>query len=116
MKIKPYFPERETELSQQELKEMYKNAKNFGEIRLGEDRLFYRTLFRNRFLSLRDCDRIYLRVELGEYGDFPLHEHYIMVETKDGKSLQMRLERPVDAKGVLEELKERNLGILLGKK
>ena len=102
-------------VSQEALMEEFEKAGRYGEIRIGEAHLFYRGFLRVRFVPLTDCERIYLRVEFGEYGDLPLHEHYIVVRTKQGREALLRLERPDDAKEVMECLKNHGCKIALGK-
>lgn len=116
MKIIPLLKNGSRDLPALEvLKEDFEKAERFGEIRVGEDHLFYRGFIRVKYVPFKECSRIYLRIEFGEYGDFPLHEHYVVVVTKKGRELLLRLERPDDAKGVMECLKKRSCGIILGK-
>ncbi|MGN0133066.1 MAG: hypothetical protein ACI4AA_11545 [Lachnospiraceae bacterium] len=116
MKIKPLWKEAEAEQPTQDcLKKEFREAKRFGEIRLGTEYLFYRGFVRVRFIPLRECERIYLRVEFGEYGEFPLHEHYVIVVTKQGKELKLRMERPDDAKDIMAFLEEVSGDLKLGK-
>lgn len=102
-------------VSQEALREEFEKAGRYGEIRIGENHLFYRGFLRVKFVPFTDCERIYLRVEFGEYGDLPLHEYYIVVRTKQGKEALLRLERPDDAKGVMECLKNHGCKVALGK-
>lgn len=116
MKITPLIRNAEWNLATQEaLKEEFGKAGKFGEIRIGETHLFYRGFIRVRFVPLTECERIYLRIEFGEYGDVPLHEHYIVVRTKQGKEIPLRVDRPDDAKKVMNCLEEHSYKIALGK-
>lgn len=116
MKITPLIRNADWNLTtQEELKEEFGKAGKFGEIRVGETHLFYRGFIRVRFVPFEECERIYLRVEFGEYGDVPLHEHYIVVKIKQGKEIPLRLERPDDAKGVMSCLEKHPCGVVLGK-
>lgn len=100
---------------EEELKKEFDSAEKFGEIRIGKDCLFYRSFIRVRFVPFRECSRIFLRIEFGEYGDFPLHEHYIMVRTRQGEEFALRSDRSDDAKNVMEFLVKNPKGIELGK-
>ena len=112
MKITPLIKNADWNLTSQEaLKEEFGKAGRFGEIRIGELHLFYRGFIRVRFVPLTECERIYLRVEFGEYGDVPLHEHYIVVRIKQGKELLLRMERPDDAKEVMNCLEKHSCHI-----
>lgn len=116
MKFIPLSKKAEWELPLQEnLKEEFNNAERFGEIRMGKNYLFYRSFVRVRFVPLGECSRIFLRIEFGEYGDMPLHEHYIVVKTKQDEEFSLRLERPDDAKKVMLFLMENSKEIELGK-
>lgn len=116
MKITPLIKNAGWNLTTQEaLKVEFGKAVKCGEIRIGETHLFYRGFIRVRFVPLKECERIYLRVEFGEYGDVPLHEHYIVVRTKQGKELLLRLERPDDAKEVMSCLEKHSCKVALGK-
>lgn len=100
---------------QEKLAQELKQAKPFGEIRIGTEHLFYRSLIRWRFIPFCECERIYIRVEFGEYGEFPLHEHYVIADTGKGVEKKLRVERPDDAKEVLAYLKEHVKNVKLGK-
>jgi hypothetical protein len=116
MKIIPLSKKTDWKMDEQEaLKTEFRESERFGEIRIGKKNLFYRGFVRVRFLPLAECERIYLRIEFGEYGEFPLHEHYIVVLTKKEEELLLRLERPDDAKNLLSFLEENAKEIKLGK-
>ena len=116
MKIKPLYREAEWDLpAQEELEKEFREAKRFGEIRIGKENLFYRGFIRIRSIQLRECERIYLRIEMGEYGEFPLHEHYIVVRAKEGQETALRIERPKDAGEILDYIGENVPGIRNGK-
>ncbi len=100
---------------QDDLKKEFQNAERFGELRIGKKHLFYRGFIRVRFVPFLECSRIYLRIEFGEYGEFPLHEHYIMVKTRQGEEFSLRLDRPDDARKVMIFLGENFKNIELGK-
>lgn len=116
MKITPLFKSAERDpVFQEALRDEFQKADRYGEIRIGEHHLFYRGFLRVRFVPLAWCQRIYMRVEFGEYGDLPLHEHYIVVRIKQGKEIPLRLERPDDAKEVMARLKDHPCKVILGK-
>ena len=100
---------------QDKLKEEFHSAGRFGEIRLGKEHLFYKGLFRVREIPYEQCDQIYERVSIGEYGDVPVHEHYLVVTTKQGEELVLRVNWPDDAKSAMAFLQEQVDGILYGK-
>lgn len=98
-----------------ELKEELHHAHRFGEIRLGKKHLFYKGLFRARAIPYEQCKRIYERVSIGEYGDVPVHEHYLVVMTKQEEEFVLRVNWPDDAKSAMAFLQEHVGGILYGK-
>ena len=100
---------------QDKLKEEFHSAGRFGEIRLGKEHLFYKGLFRVREIPYEQCDQIYERVSIGEYGDVPVHEHYLVVVTKQREEFVLRVNWPDDAKGAMSFLQEHVGGILYGK-
>lgn len=100
---------------QEDLKKEFDHAEKFGEIRIGKDYLFYKSFIRVRFVPFEECSRIFLRIEFGEYGEFPLHEHYIVVRTRQGEEFILRTDRSDDAKNVMAFLEENPKGIELGK-
>lgn len=116
MKITPLLKDAsKQELPAQEtLAEELRQAKGFGEIRIGTEYLFYRSFIRWRFMPFCECERIYLRVEFGEYGDFPLHEHYLIADVKRGGEKKLRVERPDDAKEAMAYLQENGKNLKLG--
>ncbi len=116
MKILPLSKKANWTLPEQEqLKEEFQSAKKFEEVRVGKSHLFYRSFIRVRVVPLGECERIFLRVEMGEYGDLPIHEHYIVVKTKQEEELILRMERPNDAKELLAYLEEMYPDIKFGK-
>lgn len=102
------------ETSQEILKSEYKAAERFGEVRLGEFRLFYRYFIRVRYIDYGEVTRVYLRQESGESGEFLLLENYLMIEAQDGSLHKMRMEREVCAKEVLSALQGRCPSIKIG--
>lgn len=116
MKIVPWSKEASLKLPEQnKLKEELHSADRFGEIRLGKEHLFYKGLFRTRAIPYEQCERIYERVSIGEYGDVPVHEHYLVVVTKQEKEFVLRVNWPDDVKSALAFLQEHVGGILYGK-
>lgn len=103
------------EKPQEALREEFGKAEKFDEIRIGQTCLFYRGFLRIRFVLLEDCKQIFLRVEFGEYGEFPLHEHYIVVRTKRGEEFRLRMEHPDEAKKLMVFLEKYSDEIELGK-
>ena len=100
---------------QNQLKEEFLGAHRFGEIRLGNKHLFYKGLFRTRTVPYEQCERIYERVSIGEYGDVPVHEHYLVVMTKQKEDFVLRINWPDDSKSAMVFLQEHVGGILYGK-
>lgn len=116
MKIAPFSKAVCLKLPEQnELKEELHNAHRFGEIRLGREYLFYKGLFRTRVIPYEQCERIYERVSIGEYGDVPVHEHYLVVMTKQEEELILRVNWPDDVKSAMAFLQEHVGGIFYGK-
>ena len=116
MKILPLSKKADWTLPEQELlKQEFQSAKKFEEVRVGTTHLFYRSFIRARMIPLAECARIFLRVEMGEYGDLPIHEHYVVVKTKQDEELVLRMERPSDAKELLAYLEEMHPDIKFGK-
>lgn len=117
MKILPLSKKANWTLPEQEqLKEEFKQAKRFVEVRVGDAHIFHRNFFRIRVLPIAQCERMFLRVEMGEYGEFPLHVPYIIVISKQGEELQLQFEREEDAKEALAYLEEMYQDIQFGKR
>lgn len=100
---------------QEQLKKEWKEAERFEEIRVGKEHIFHRAFLRVRALPVKECLRLYLRVEMGEYGEFPLHEHNLVALTKQGEELSMRQERLDDAKEALAYIEMCCKEIAIGK-
>ena len=116
MKILPISKRADWTLPEQEqLKKEFKEAKRFVEVRVGEQHIFHRNFFRIRVLPICECERMFLRVEMGEYGEFPLHVPYIVAISKQGEELQLQFERQEDAKEALTYLGENHKEIQFGK-
>lgn len=116
MKIKSLSKKYDFHLPEQEiLKAEYAQAKNLGEIRLGDNFLFYRPFLWIKCIPLTEMGNLYLRVEFGESGDVPVHEHYIRIKTKQGEEFTLRLDRADNAKRLLSLLENNSYGIILKK-
>lgn len=100
---------------QEELRAEYTQAKNLSEIRLGDNFLFYRPFLWIKCIPLAEIANLYLKVEFGESGDVPVHEHYIRIKTKQGEEFTLRLDRADDAKRLLALLENNSFGIVLKK-
>lgn len=112
MKIKPLSGKYSWELPQQEhLAAEYAQAKRLGEVRIGDNFLFYRPFLWIKCVPLTELTNVYLKIELGESGDIPVHEHYIMLKTRQGEIFTLRLDRLENAKGVLAFLQDNRFGI-----
>lgn len=103
------FPEQDV------LRVEYAQAKNLSEIRLGDNFLFYRPFLWIKCIPLAEITNLYLKVEFGESGDIPVHEHYIKIKTKQGEEFTLRLDRADDAKRLLSLLENNSFGIQLKK-
>lgn len=116
MKIKAISKKQDFHLPEQEcLKAEYTQARKLGEIRLGDKFLFYRPFLWIKCIPLEEITNLYLKVEFGESGDVPVHEHYIRVKTKQGEEFTLRLDRADDAKRLLALLENNSFGIVLKK-
>ena len=100
--------------AEDELREEFKNAQKVSEVRLGEKHLFYRYFIRVSAIAYEQIQKIFLRVESGEVGEFPLTEHYLMVYDLQGNEYKFRLERPEDAKRVISYFEENRPQIEVG--
>lgn len=98
----------------EELRNEYKMAERFGETRLGSTHLFYRYFIKIRYVSYEEIAGAYLREESGESGEFLLKEFYLMIQTKDEALHKLRMERDVNAKEVLNCLRDRYSHISIG--
>ncbi len=103
-----------TEAENEELKSEYKAAERLGEARLGSTHLFYRYFIKIRYVSYEEIAGAYLREESGESGEFLLKEFYLMIRTKDEALHKLRMERDVNAKAVLNGLREKYSHISIG--
>lgn len=99
---------------QEILRGEYKSAARLGETRLGERHLFYRYFIKIRYVCYEEIRRAYLREESGESGEFLLKEFYLMLETSDGTIHKLRMEREVNARAVLEYLKDNHGSVKIG--
>ena len=116
MKIKSLSKKNTCVLPEQELlRAEYTHGKHLGEIRLGDNFLFYRPFLWIKCISLMEIANLYLKVEFGESGDVPVHEHYIRIKTKQGEEFTLRLDRVDDAKRLLYLLEGNTFGIVLKK-
>ena len=104
----------EISASEDTLKEEFKNAKKMSEVRLGENHMFYRYFLRISAIAYTQIQKIFLRVESGEVGEFPLTEHYLMVYDLHNQEYKFRLERPEDAKRVISYFEENKPQIEVG--
>lgn len=102
------------ERKKEALQKEYKEAAVYGEARLGMTCLFYRYFIKIRYVAYEEIVRAYLREESGESGEFLVKEYYLMLETKDGSIHKLRLERDVNAKAVLDYLKNHYQYIEIG--
>lgn len=100
--------------AQELLKQEYKAAARWGEVRLGKECLFYRYFIKIRYVSYTEIRRAYLREESGESGEFLLKEFYLMLETSDGALHKLRMEREGNAREILSCLKKEHPGISVG--
>lgn len=92
----------------------YKSARRFGEVRLGETRMYYRYFIKVRYISYEEVAHAYLREESGESGEFLLKEFYLMVKAQDGSLHKLRMERAENAKAVLADLEKGYKHIMIG--
>lgn len=116
MKILPLSKKANWALPEQEqIKKEFKEAKRFVEVRVGEQHMFHRNFLRIRVVPISECERLFLRIEMGEYGDFPLHVPYIVVKTKQNEELELQFEHQEDAKAALAYLEENHPEIKFGK-
>ena len=96
------------------LKQQYKAAAQWGEVRLAEKYLFYRYFIKIRYVCYEEITRAYLREESGESGEFLLKEFYLMLETSDNTLHKLRMEREGNVKAVLSYLKENHQSVRIG--
>ena len=99
---------------EEQLKEEFKSALKVSEVRLGKEHLFYRYFIRISAIAYDQIQKIFLRVESGEVGQFPLTEHYLMVYDMEGNEYKFRQERPEDAKKVIAYFEENHPRIAVG--
>lgn len=102
------------EAAQEALREEFKAAKRFGEIRLGTSHLFYRYFIRIRYISYSEITGAYLRQESGESGEFLLVENYLMLKMKDRSVHKLRMEREAYVREVLSELERSHENVKVG--
>lgn len=102
-----------SEEKKQVLTTEYRGAEKIGEARLGEKHFFYRPFLSVRYIPYCEICHVFMRVESGECGEFPLHEHY-MVLICNGQEHKLRFERPEHIKKLLQSLQEKNPDLLVG--
>ena len=103
-----------SEAEHESLRREYKTAKQLGEVRVGEDHLFYRYFIKIRYAALEEIERAYLREESGESGEFLLLESYLMLRMKDQTLHKLRMERELYARAVLLYFEENYPHIAIG--
>ena len=89
------------ETDKEVLRKEYRAAQQWGEARISKEHLFYRSFIKISYVSIDEIERIYIREESGESGEFLLQESYLMLKTKDGVLHKLRIEWERNAYGVL---------------
>lgn len=102
------------ETDQEMLRKEYKEARRFGEVRLGTSHLFYRYFIRIRYVSYSEITGAYLRQESGESGEFLLIENYLMMNMKSGSVHKLRMEREAYVREVLSEMEKNHATVKIG--
>lgn len=102
------------EADQEMLRKEFKEARRFGEVRLGTSHLFYRYFIRIRYVSYGEITEAYLRQESGESGEFLLMENYLMTKMKNGSLHKLRMERETYVREVLSELEKYHSSVKIG--
>ena len=102
------------ETDKEVLRKEYKAAKQWGEARIGEGHLFYRSFIRISYVSINEIERIYIREESGESGEFLLLESFLMLKTKDGVLHKLRIEWARNAHAVLIHFEQNHPHIAIG--
>ena len=93
------------EADKEALRKEYRETQRWGEARIGKEHLFYRSFIKIKYVSINEIERIYIREESGESGEFLLLESYLMIKTKDGVLHKLRIEWERNAHAVLFHIK-----------
>ncbi len=114
-----FYPLSNTKLDDTVLNAGYKNAREIGKARLGDDCLFIREKFKTYYVSYNDITRVFRRVVLvpakmccGK-GDFEI-EH-IVVCTEAGELAQLQMPGERAGKIMLDELAKKASHAAVGK-
>ena len=102
------------ETDKEVLKKEYRTAQQWGEARIGKVHLFYRSFIKISYVSINEIERIYIREESGESGEFLLLESYLMLKTKDGMLHKFRIEWARNAYAVLIHFEKNHLHVAIG--
>ena len=102
-------------LEKREVKRQMAAAEKIGELRLGEELLIHRYFFSTKYIRRKDITRVFVRVESGEYGEFPLHEHSLVVIDAGGREHVLHIDHPNFGKETMEKLTAADSRIQTGK-
>ncbi|MGN0298113.1 MAG: hypothetical protein ACI4C1_02820 [Lachnospiraceae bacterium] len=74
------------------VKQQRKEGKKIGEVVLGSEILYHHYFFQTRYIRYSDIHQIYLRIESSESGDFPIHEHSLVIVDSSMKEHKLHIE------------------------
>jgi len=92
------------------------NTDKVGEFWIGNKYLIHHYFFVTKYIEYADIRKMFLRIESGEYGEFPVHENSIVIVDSDGKEHALHVEYRGDADQILKYVKEHFKTIEVGMK
>ena len=97
------------------VKEQWKTGERIGEFSLGDELLVHRYFFSTKYIRYDEIERLYIRVESGESGDFAIEECSLVLVDISGRETALHADRHEYAEEVMECMKVRNPNVKTGK-
>lgn len=104
-----------TPLDKVKVKKQIRSGSRKGEVTLGEELLIHRYFFATKYIRYQDIRRAFVRIESGEYGEFPLDEHSLVLVDAGGAEHVLHVGHPGYAQRAVEWMSARFGHIAAGK-
>lgn len=101
--------------SKEELKNEIRDSLNIGSIVLGEKHIIRKVFLSVSYASFEDVNRVYMRVESGEYGDIQLDQYSVVLIFSDNSEGVLECDNQKVAQKVLDWIGENHSEIQIGK-
>ena len=93
-----------------------KTADRIGRLYLGDKHLIHKGILTSSYISYTSIDRVFLRIDSGEYGDVQLDQYILVIEDKEGTERTIHVERRQVVDKVLEWFAQNHPEISTGKR